>query len=100
MINKKYALHPGWVTSRYDREQHYITAGALAELYGLKPDQYVVWIFPNNIGCEWSNYIHLYPKYHGDYKKINHSTEKDLLEQAKELRQNARAKANRTITGS
>lgn len=65
-----YILHPGWVSSRYDGDRHYITAARLADLYGLKMQQCAVapdsekgwqgWVEPENA-------IHLRPRNDGNY---------------------------------
>lgn len=64
--HKKYALHPGWITSKFDGEEHYIGISKLADLYELRPGEYHVWQEPHDIRC-WDDYIHLYPSYDGNY---------------------------------
>jgi hypothetical protein len=61
----KYALHPGWITSKTDGDQHYIGVGQLIELYELRHDEYIVW--NDSSGYKHEDYIHLYPSYHGNY---------------------------------
>ena len=63
-MSKKYALHPGVITSKSDGEEHYISAGRLADLYQLRTNEYVVWGGDDRY---WDDYIHLFPSYHGNY---------------------------------
>jgi hypothetical protein len=63
----KYALHPGYVISKNDGDEHYISAGQLARLYRLGPFEYCVWVEPNIYLRVWEDYIHLYPRYDGNY---------------------------------
>jgi hypothetical protein len=60
----RYALHPGWVTSKTDGDEHYIGLGQLIKLYKLRPGEYFRW---NEHGHLRNDYIHLYPNYHGLY---------------------------------
>lgn len=66
---KKYALHPGFVTSRFDGEQHYIGIRQLVHLYGLSQSEYVVWDDRGSLGRREEDYIHLYPSYEGNYER-------------------------------
>lgn len=68
-MKPKYAIHPGWIRSKNDGDWHYIGAAALARLYELKPNEYVIWWMEDApIG---DDYIHLYPDYHGRYGRPN-----------------------------
>lgn len=65
-----YVLHPGWVASRFDGDRHYITAGRLAALYGVKmgrcviaPDSEIEW----RLWIEPVGAIHLWPRHDGNY---------------------------------
>ena len=65
----RYILHPGKVTSRTDGDIHYISALALAKLYGIEPGKYVVY---NRYGYrEKDGDIHLYPRRDGNYQKVS-----------------------------
>lgn len=39
---RKYLIHPGWVTSHTDGDEHYITARQLIKLYGVAVSECVV----------------------------------------------------------
>ena len=62
MIGKKYAIHPGYVVSKFDGDEHYITFDQLIKLYGLDRKQCFRW------DERQGDSIHLYPKYSGEYK--------------------------------
>lgn len=66
---RKYALHPGWVRSKTDGDEHYISTVQLARLYELRPSEYIVWGTASQYSLmyRWDDYIHLYPRYDGDY---------------------------------
>ena len=76
MSDRKYALHPGRVLSKTDNEWHYISAHELAQLYNLNHSQCIIW---DDFPCSrnWDDYIHLFPRYHGDYI----SSLRELLEE-------------------
>jgi len=65
---KKYAVHPGYVPSKNDGDIHFISASKLMKLYGVKPTDCVV-CRPDHetYGIQNEDYIHLHPRYHGDY---------------------------------
>jgi hypothetical protein len=66
----KYALHPGWVTSKSDGDRHWISGAQLARLYQLHPDEYIIW--DDSRGHQDSTlYAHLYPSFHGNYGRPN-----------------------------
>ena len=67
---KKYALHPGWVTSKTDGDRHHISTEQLINLYRLPRRDCIVWdrTVPDRIkGLNHDDYIHIYPNYHGNY---------------------------------
>jgi len=64
---KKYALHAGEVLSKNDDDMHYVSAIELARLYKLKPNEWVEWGKPYCYGKKYEDYIHLYPRFDGDY---------------------------------
>jgi len=61
-----YVLHPGEVRSVFDGDWHFISAGQLANLYGLKRG---TWVPYKGDGYKYSGLIHLYPREEGDYKE-------------------------------
>jgi len=72
---KKYALHPGYVRSKFDGDEHFITAGQLAHLHGVPMQECVVvpWDDPreNSLkGFKRDDLVHLYPSYHGNYRRL------------------------------
>jgi len=64
-MKRKFALHPGYITSKNDGDEHYISVGQLAQLYELKPTEYIIW--REFHGSYWNDYVHLYPSYEGNY---------------------------------
>jgi hypothetical protein len=71
---KKYAVHPGFVISRIDGDKHFINSAQLARLYELDSDEYIVWNErePRTyLGRREEDYIHLYPRYDGNYGRPN-----------------------------
>lgn len=66
----KYAVHPGWITSKNDAEWHYIGVAQLVRLYELRHNEYIVWDEKDPrtyAGRIYEEYVHLYPNYHGLY---------------------------------
>lgn len=63
-----FALHPGHITSKGDGQVHYVSAGQLAKLYELRNYEWFIWndTYDSRFRT-WSEYVHLYPNYHGDY---------------------------------
>lgn len=71
-MSKKYAIHPGWIKSKTDSDIHYIFASVLAQLYHLKPYEYIIWDSERPetyLGRCFKDYIHLYPRYDGNYEQ-------------------------------
>jgi hypothetical protein len=65
----KYAIHTGYVSSG-DGQTHYIGFGSLVRLYGLNPDDCVLWDHSRPEtwrGRNESDYIHLHPRADGNY---------------------------------
>lgn len=62
----KYLLHPGQVRSRNDGDWHYISAGKIADLYGVKIEE--CRIYDSRRAHEDCGLIQLYPRYDGEYK--------------------------------
>lgn len=69
---KIYAIHPGYVISKNDGNEHFITPRQLIGLYGVNPQQCIVLDYrkgPQSY-MEYGplvNYIHLYPRRDGNY---------------------------------
>lgn len=63
----KYAIHPGWIRSQADGDEHYIGIGQLVRLYKLEPGEYCVWVSPFNLGRVYTDYVHLFPRDDGNY---------------------------------
>lgn len=66
-VRLKFALHPGTIISKNDGDLHFISYPKLLWLYQLQPHECVNGQSPNVVGYESDNYIHLYPRYLGDY---------------------------------
>jgi hypothetical protein len=66
----KYAVHPGYVTSKTDDDRHFIGAEQLMELYGVSPADCVVIPWDHPAPARLDGRIHLYPRYNGDYEWI------------------------------
>lgn len=72
-MKKFYAICPGKIMSRYDKQVHYISAGQLARLYGVDIRKCVVIdrSRPESfLGRDLSKYTMLSPRYNGNYNKI------------------------------
>lgn len=69
-------LHPGPIVSRTDGQFHYVTAGALADLYGVNLIAPNVRVLYDDSISGWARYVgkaddvHLYPRYDGEYERI------------------------------
>lgn len=69
MSNKKYACHSGYVVSKTDGQRHFISGYELMRLYDVNPTDCVVCSGKHStIGMNDDDYIHLYPRYDGNYK--------------------------------
>lgn len=64
----RYVLHPGYVTSKNDGDEHWISAGNLARLYRVKPTDCIVVDGRTRGHVSLPDDVHLYPRYDGDYK--------------------------------
>jgi hypothetical protein len=67
IMKPKYMLHPDFVKSKRDGDEHYISCSQLIKLYGVplrdcvkRPDRALT-------VSEMRDYIHLHPQYDGDY---------------------------------
>jgi hypothetical protein len=67
---KKYILHPGWVTSKTDGQEHFITALDLAECYKVSITECLVLKDPSAIKGKIPDLIHLYPLYQQNYTEV------------------------------
>lgn len=60
-----YCIHPSWVSSKYDGDRHWIGYDTLVGLYRLDPR---LCVHQDRVrGEEYGQFVHLYPRYHGDY---------------------------------
>lgn len=69
-MDEMYAIHPGWVKSYMDGDEHYIGYMALIKLYGLNPANCVLWDqdSPQTFaGRKWKDYKHFFPTSNGQY---------------------------------
>jgi hypothetical protein len=67
----KYAIHEGWVRSKNDEDEHFISFNQLIHLYHLNPKDCIRWNYdePETYrGRNESDYIHLYPRRDGNYQ--------------------------------
>jgi len=69
-MEKKYALHGGYVRSKIDGDEHYVSARQLVGLYELRMSECLV--VEDERGSEprlaWPQGLaHLYPRYDGNY---------------------------------
>jgi len=64
-MKRRYIVHPGFVVSRTDGDQHYIGYSQLIALYKVDPTLCILYkegeYIPRALDA------HLYPKYSGDY---------------------------------
>lgn len=71
MSEIKYCIHEGYVTSKNDGEEHFITGARLIELYHLNPSECKITRYPfdstRNLGMNHDGLQCLYPRYDGDY---------------------------------
>lgn len=64
-LRRKYVLCPGYISSRYDADEHFISAHRLAELYGIPmKDCYV----EDHTRVNTNGLIRLHPQYDGNYE--------------------------------
>jgi len=67
--SRRFCIHPGFIRSENDGEQHYISAAQLIRLYNLNPakDKVVILNYYHdfNMFLPSEDDIHLYPQYRG-----------------------------------
>lgn len=64
----RYVLHPGYVTSKNDGQEHFIGGPRLAKLYGVDIRDREAVVFGDDLGYrEQPGDVHLYPRYDGNY---------------------------------
>lgn len=64
----RYVLHPGWVMSDSDGQEHFIGGPRLSRLYGVPLDRCV---FGDTLGYrEREGDVHLEPREDGNYEKV------------------------------
>ncbi|HBD93002.1 MAG TPA: hypothetical protein DC057_02390 [Spirochaetia bacterium] len=64
---KKYIIHPGYIVSKTDRQRHYIGVAQLIHLYRVNPKECIANADDFYKGYNQADYIHLYPRFDGDY---------------------------------
>lgn len=65
-----FAIHPGNIRSMNDYDAHYVGAYQLIKLYGLPSNICFIWDEKRpetSAGAYFDDYLHLYPRYNGDY---------------------------------
>jgi hypothetical protein len=62
----RYVLHPGYVISKYDGQEHFVGGPTLAQLYGVNIHDCVFGDIPSY--REQENDVHLRPRCDGDYR--------------------------------
>lgn len=62
----RYVLHPGYIISKEDGQEHFIGGPRLARLYGVNLLDCVYGDMPGYRQKEGD--VHLHPDYHGNYK--------------------------------
>ncbi|AWM87351.1 hypothetical protein [Microvirga sp. 17 mud 1-3] len=75
-----YVLHPGIVVSRYDGQEHYITAQQLAGLYRVNQNDCAVYRSENDQYRTPRPLVHLYPRDDGNYTLPQYAAGKMLRE--------------------
>ena len=74
---RKYCLHPGYIRSKNDGEEHFISAEDLSRLYRIPIADCDVVIAGNPetlAGRRDNGQIHLYPSYSGNYELPKEAT--------------------------
>jgi hypothetical protein len=68
-------LHPGFVKSINDWQEHWINANDLGRLYGLRPNEWIAYVGdnrPHGYSDEFMDaLLHLYPLGIGTYRHVN-----------------------------
>ena len=69
---KKYIVHEGYVISKIDGDRHFINAQQLMQLHKVSPSEcIIVRDGEPDFGANTNeSYIHLFPRYDGNYKAI------------------------------
>lgn len=87
MHKKIFALHPGLIRSANDHQLHYIDGRNLMKLYELPLEMCFIWDEKHPasaMGAYYDDYLHLFPRYYGDYvvtkDTINHDQRSDRFE--------------------
>jgi len=67
-------LHPGKVISKYEGDEHFISAQQLIKLYGVLPTDRIIYshgFYERGIAEGSEEWIHLFPRFCGDYWDIH-----------------------------
>lgn len=76
----RYVLHPGFVISQSDGDEHFISADALRRLYRVPPDARIEVIRegdPSHWFRPQPGDVHLHPRYDGNYTIASKSDARD-----------------------
>ena len=65
--NLKYAVYPGFVTSRYDGDLHYVDSNSLMRLHGVVPQECIVVRGRHSLRGLRKRLISLFPREDGHY---------------------------------
>lgn len=67
----KYAIYPGFITSKNDGQEHYIDGNTLIKLYQLNRMECIILYYedPTSASKNAKDLIQLHPRYHGDYEQ-------------------------------
>ena len=82
MTQPRYALHPGFVRSAGDGQEHYVGVHDLARLYRLRQGEYVRWDDqdPSSyLGRDPRAFAHLWPDSSGRYELIAERIEQERV---------------------
>jgi hypothetical protein len=69
MRKVRYIIHPGNIISRKDGDEHFVGAKQLANLYGVNLAECIVADGVRDRGLDAGDYIHLGPRFDGEYKE-------------------------------
>ena len=70
-VSARYAVHPGFIISKHDRQRHYIGFRDLVRHFKVSSADCIVWDESDprtTHGRQWTDYVHLFPDYHGRYE--------------------------------
>lgn len=78
---KLFVVHPGWIISKNDWEHHFISAHRLMDLYGVTPEECIVWDDKRTSGY-FPEYLekltHLHPLSGLDYRRVTNKDREEI----------------------